>query len=83
VYPQSPFHRMLSLGTTRRTLTAQQQRILQLLRRGCDTRQIASELNRSPDTIRVHLGRIHSFFGVKNRHELLARLSAEVTDSTA
>jgi DNA-binding CsgD family transcriptional regulator len=83
VYPQSPFHRMLSLGTTRRTLTAQQQRILQLLRRGYDTRQIASELNRSPDTIRVHLGRIHAFFGVKNRHELLARLSADVFDSSA
>lgn len=76
-YPKSPFHRMLSLGTTRRTLTSQQQRILTLLQRGYSTQRIAGELGRSPDTIRIHIGRLHRQFGVKNRHELLASLAHE------
>ena len=76
-YPNSPFHRMLSYGTTKRTLTPQQQRILALIERGLSTQAIADELGRSPDTIRVHIGRIHRQFGVKNRHELLAMLSRE------
>ena len=76
-YPASPFHRMLSVGTTQRTLTMQEQRILDLLQRGYGTQRIADELGRSPDTIRIHLGRLHRFFGVKNRHELLAKLAHE------
>ncbi len=80
-YPKSPFHRMLSVGTTQRTLTNQQQRILDLLRLGYSTQRIADELKRSPDTVRIHLGRLHRFFGVKNRHELLARLAQEITQA--
>jgi DNA-binding CsgD family transcriptional regulator len=77
VYPDSPFCRMLSVGTTRRTLTPRQQEVLALLSRGYRTKRIAEELNRAPDTVRVHIGRIHDAFGVTSRPELLAKLAGE------
>lgn len=76
-YPQSPLHRLLSTNTSARTLTAQQQRVLDLVRKGYSTNRIATELNRSPDTVRIHLGRLHRHFGVKNRQQLLARVASD------
>jgi DNA-binding CsgD family transcriptional regulator len=76
-YPDSPFYRMLSVGTTRRTLTPTQQQVLTLLARGYRTKRIAAELNRASTTVCTHIRRIHAAFGVNSRQELLAKLAAE------
>ncbi|HEV3154434.1 MAG TPA: LuxR C-terminal-related transcriptional regulator [Candidatus Baltobacteraceae bacterium] len=57
-------------------LTVRQRHIYQLVREGKTTEEIGSDLGISPNTVRIHLGRIYDAFGVKSRTQLLARISA-------
>ena len=56
-------------------LTVRQRHIYQLVRQGKSTDQIGMELGISPNTVRIHLGRIYGAFGVRSRTQLLKRVS--------
>jgi DNA-binding CsgD family transcriptional regulator len=58
------------------TLTARQREVVEYLRRGSTIDQIARELRVSPNTVRVHITRIHHAFGVERRSQLLAKLAS-------
>lgn len=58
------------------TLTARQREIVEYLRRGSTIDQIARDLRVSPNTVRVHITRIHHAFGVERRSQLLAALAS-------
>lgn len=60
-----------------RALTARQREVVGLLRRGNTIGEIAGALNLSPNTVRVHITRIHNAFGVDRRSQLLAALARE------
>lgn len=52
-------------------ITPRQREIFALLQEGATIEEVASRLNASPNTVRVHITRIHQAFGVRNRAELL------------
>ena len=57
-------------------LTVRQRHIYELLCEGKSTDEIGQNLGISPNTVRIHLGRIYGTFGVKSRAQLLAKVSA-------
>ena len=61
--------------TAHLTLTAQQERIAQLVAGGATNREVAQELHLSPRTIDHHLRNVFTRLGVRSRTEL-ARLVA-------
>ncbi len=72
-YPNGPFHRLLDRPSR---LTRRQEDVLGLLRLGHDDDRIASELGISYKTVRIHVGRIFHWYGVKSRSALMARAIA-------
>jgi DNA-binding CsgD family transcriptional regulator len=74
-YPESPFRRLLLSGSKRR-LTRRQEQIVTLLRQGLDSTAIAERLGMSPNTVRIHTGRIFRFYAVKSRPQLIAKLAS-------
>jgi PAS domain S-box-containing protein len=53
-------------------LTPRQSQVLQMLQRGCSTRQIAGELLLSPETVRNHVRSVLRALGVHTRLEAVA-----------
>lgn len=72
-YPQSPFHRLLERP---RTLTKREEDVLRLLRLGYDDYQIAESLGIAYKTVRIHVGRIFRWYGVRSRSALMAKAAA-------
>jgi DNA-binding CsgD family transcriptional regulator len=72
-YPRSPFHRLLERP---RALTKRQEDVLKLVRLGYDDERIARELGISYKTVRIHIGRIFQWYGVRSRSALMARVAA-------
>lgn len=72
-YPKSPFHRLLERP---RALTKRQEDVLELVRLGFDDDRIAYELGISYKTVRIHVGRLFHWYGVKNRSALMAKAVA-------
>lgn len=66
------------VGDTRVPLTIRESEVVELLRRGASTAEIASELGISPVTVRRHVGSIEQRLGVENRESLLRLLGPEV-----
>lgn len=62
-------------GLSGNSLTAAESRVLTLMLKGLNNREIADVLYRSVRTVEVHSGRIYKKFGVPNRIELVRRLT--------
>ena len=62
------------VGTERVPLTIRESEVVELLRRGASTSEIASELGIAPVTVRRHIGSIEQRLGVTNRTGLLRLL---------
>lgn len=58
------------------SLSPQQKRIVELILRGMQDKQIALEMKLSVPTVRTYLGRIFARTGVRDRVELLLRIFA-------
>ncbi len=56
-------------------LTERQVEILEQLKEGKRTEDVGQELGISPNTVRIHIGKIHRMLGVKSRAQLLAKVS--------
>ena len=54
-------------------LTARQEDVIALISEGYSNKEIASELNLTPGTIKMHLSRIYKVLGVKSRTEAIAK----------
>ncbi|HTU70983.1 MAG TPA: LuxR C-terminal-related transcriptional regulator [Candidatus Baltobacteraceae bacterium] len=76
--PDGPFHRRLERphGLTRR-----QEDVLQLVRLGYDDARIAEELGVSYKTVRIHIGSLFRWYGVRNRSALMAKAGTLGVDS--
>lgn len=74
-YPKSPFHRLLERP---RALTKRQGDVLELVRLGFDDDRIAHELGISYKTVRIHVGRLFHWYGVRNRSALMAKAATNV-----
>ena len=72
-YPESPFHRLLERP---RTLTKREEDVLRLLRLGYDDYQIAESLGIAYKTVRIHVGRVFRWYGVRSRSALMAKAAA-------
>lgn len=72
-YPDSPFHRLLERP---RTLTKREEDVLRLLRLGYDDYQIAESLGIAYKTVRIHVGRVFRWYGVRSRSALMAKAAA-------
>lgn len=76
-YGESPFARILArLSIARRRLSARERQVLALLQRRRSIDEIATELGIKPNTVRIHVGKIHYTFGVKRTAKLLALLES-------
>ena len=76
-YPNGPFTRLLSLlASSSISLTPRQHQILRLLTDRKSISEIAALLAMSPNTVRVHIGKIHRAFGVRTRADLLRKVQA-------
>lgn len=76
-YGESPFARILArLSKARRRLSARERQVLALLQRRRSIDEIASELGIKPNTVRIHIGKIHYTFGVNRTSKLLALLES-------
>lgn len=62
-------------GLAGNALTRAESRVLALIMKGMNNRQIADVLYRSVRTVEVHSGRIYKKFGVSNRTELVRRVA--------
>ncbi len=74
-YPTGPFHRILQRP---RTLTKRQEDVLKLVRLGFDDHHIARDLGISYKTVRIHLGRLFTWYGVKSKSALMAKAAENV-----
>ena len=54
-------------------LTARQEDVIALISEGYSNKEIATELNLTPGTIKMHLSRIYKVLGVKSRTEAIAK----------
>lgn len=61
------------VGDDGEPLTDREQEILNLVAQGLQNKEVARELNISPDTVRVHLRNIYSKWQVRNRAEATAK----------
>lgn len=66
------------VGNAHVPLTIRESEVVELLRRGASTSEIASELGISPVTVRRHVGSIEQRLGVANRAGLLRLLRSDV-----
>ena len=57
----------VQVGRERVPLTIRESEVVELLRRGCTTAEIAGELSIAPVTVRRHIGSIQQKLGVSNR----------------
>jgi DNA-binding CsgD family transcriptional regulator len=67
---------MVFTATATHGLAPQTRRVLDLALTRASNGEIADELNISPNTVRVHLGRLYGRFRVKGREQLRALLRA-------
>jgi DNA-binding CsgD family transcriptional regulator len=61
-------------------LTAQELRVARLVASGLSNREAAAQLYLSPKTVESHLASVFTKVGVRTRHELAVRISAEAQD---
>ena len=73
IAPASP-GKVALLNTTAYALSAREKEIVELVLRGCSTRQISHSLFISESTVQGHLSHVFEKTGVKSRRELLKRL---------
>ena len=69
VSPEGPVEEIARLANARDTLTPRQRDILRFLAEGLSTREIASRLDLSPNTIRAHIRNILAKLRVRSRIE--------------
>jgi DNA-binding NarL/FixJ family response regulator len=65
-----------SIGGEGVTLTGREAAVVELVRDGLDTREIAAELGLSPVTVRRHLGTVAGKVGARGRSELVRTVRA-------
>lgn len=70
-------------GRGRVALTTREWDVVELLRRGATTAEIAEELGVAPVTVRRHLGSVEQKFGVSTRAEVLKLLSEAAVGAPA
>ncbi len=73
IAPASP-GKLALLNTTSYSLSVREKEIVELVLRGCSTRQISRSLYISESTVQGHLSHVFEKVGVKSRRELLKRL---------
>jgi DNA-binding CsgD family transcriptional regulator len=68
-------------GDNRYGLTAREDIVARLVAAGKSNREVAEELYLSTKAIEYHLGNVFAKVNIRSRHELAARLGAEVSSS--
>ena len=61
-------------------LTAREQEVCELVRRGCSNREVAVDLGISPGTVKIHLQHIFAKAGVRDRSALASASAALLSD---